>query len=153
MLISLPAFIIKKLVTLHTGNVPTSCKKILPMLPITYIINTNHNFLGITNYTYMGHSYSWDAESHSASQEIPCPVRNMKVHHCAFFHNGDITECTARPRWLPRVSLLSSSTHRNIPGSHLRDICSKSSTRVIFIKRFSFRNRNKVTRSEIWRIE
>jgi len=100
----------------------------------------------------MGHSSS-DADSYSDSQEIPCPVRNMKVHHCAFFHNGDITECTTRPRWLSRVPLFSSSTHRDIPGSHFWDICSKSSTRVIFIKRFSFRKKNKVTRSGIWGIE
>ena len=68
----------------------------------------------------MGQSSSSDADSHSASQEIPCPERNMKVHYCACCHNVDITECTARPRWLSRVSLLSFSTLRNIPGSHLR---------------------------------
>lgn len=104
-------------------------------------INTNHNFQGTTN--YKGQSSSSDADSHYDSQEIPCPERNMKVHYCVCCHNGDITECTARPRWLSRVSLLSFSTLRNIPGSHLRDICSKSSTWVIFIKRFSFRNRKK----------
>jgi hypothetical protein len=37
------------------------------------------------------------------------------VQHCVCFQNGDITECTTRPRWLSRVSLLSSSTLRNIP--------------------------------------